>query len=230
MRQWILLLGLSLLVSPAFAHETPPEGIVNLQASASVEVETDTMQAVISVEAENHDPSVLAKNINEKMAWALKAAKPFKDVKVKGGQYTSHQLYNKRIFRAWRGSQTITLESKNSVQLGELMGVLQKKLLIKSLRYHVSKEKREAVNKKLIKLAIKNFKEQAQVVTQGFDKNKYIIHQISINTNNQQHPVYYAQPRMMAADSMMTKSAPANLQQSSSNIRVNINGSIRLVK
>jgi len=229
MRQWILLLSLSLLINPAFAHENPPEGIVNLQASASMEVETDTMQAVISVEAENYDPSALAKNINEKMAWALKAAKQFKDVKVKGGQYTSHQLYNKRIFRAWRGSQTITLKSKNSAQLGKLIGVLQEKLLIKSLRYHVSKEKRDAVNKKLVKLAIKNFKEQALVVTQGFDKNKYVIHQISINTNNQQRPVYYAKSRMMGGNSMEA-SAPANLQQNSSNIKVNINGSIRLIK
>jgi len=230
MRQWILLLGLSLLISPAFAHETPPEGIVNLQASASMEVETDTMQAIISVEAENYDPSVLAKNINEKMAWALKEAKSFKDVKVKGGQYTSHQLYNKRIFRAWRGSQTITLESKNSAQLGQLIGVLQEKLLIKSLRYHVSKEKRETAKKALIKQAIKNFKEQAHVITKGFDKNKYVIHQININSNNQHRPTYYAQPRMMAADSMMSKSAPANLQQSTSNLQVNINGSIRLIK
>jgi len=230
MRQWALLLGLSFLINSAFAREAAAEGIVNLQASASMEVETDTMQAVISVEAENYDPSVLAKSINEKMGWALKAAKPFKDVKVKGGQYTSHQLYNKRIFRAWRGSQTITLESKNSAQLGQLIGVLQEKLLIKSLRYHVSKEKRETVKKALLKKAIKNFKDQALVVTQGFDKNKYVIHQININTNNQHRPIHYARSRMMAADSMMAKSAPANLQQNTSNIQVNINGSIRLIK
>lgn len=230
MRNILTLLVLSVFVFPAIAHETQLEGIVNLQASASVEIETDTMQANIAVEAENYDPAKLAKIINEKMAWALSTAKPFKAVKVKGGQYTSHQLYNKRVFRAWRGTQTITLESKNSTELGKLIGLLQKKLLIKSLRYHVSKEKIATVKKDLIKQAIANFKEQAQVITKGFDKNRYVIHQINVNTNNHSRPVYYAKSRMMAGDAMMAESAPANLQQNSSNIQVNINGSIRLIK
>ncbi|PHS71982.1 MAG: hypothetical protein COB22_06090 [Cycloclasticus sp.] len=229
MKTLILLISLSFFLTPAFAHETQLEGIVNLQASANIEIETDTMQATIAVEAENYDPAILAKKINEKMAWALKISKPFKDVNVKGGQYTSHQLYNKRIFKAWRGTQSITLESKNTEQLGQLIGILQKKLLVKSLRYHVSKEKLQAVNKALTIRAIENFKEQAKLITKGFDKNKYVIHQIHVNTNNQHRPVYYAKSRIMA-DSMMAKSAPANLQQNTSNIQVNINGSIRLIK
>ena len=229
MRKLLLIIGLSFLFSPAIAHEAQLEGIVNIQASASQEVETDTMQATISVEAENYDPAMLAKTINEKMAWALEIAKPFKSVKVKGGQYSSYQIYNKRIFKAWRGTQTITLESKDSAKLGKLIGLLQKKLLIKSLRYHVSKEKSQRIKKLLTNQAITNFKEQAKVITKGFDKNKYVIHQININSNDQRRPVHYAKSRMMAADSM-SESAPANLQQNTSNIQVNINGSIRLVK
>ncbi|HIL91517.1 MAG TPA: DUF541 domain-containing protein [Cycloclasticus sp.] len=230
MNKIILLLSLSALLTPAIAHEVQPEGIVNIQASASIEVETDTMQATIAVEAENYDPAVLAKKINEQMSWALLTAKSYKDIKVKGGQYTSHQLYNKRIFKAWRGTQHITLESKNSAELGELIGLLQKKLLIKSLRYKVSKEKIQIVNKQLTKQAIENFKEKAELITKGFDKNKYVIHQININANNQQQPVYYAKSRLMAADSMRAESMPAQLQQNTSNIRVNINGSIWLIK
>jgi predicted secreted protein len=229
MNKFILLISLSFLVMPALAHETQLEGIVNLQSSASAEVETDTMIANIAVEAENYDPALLAKKINEQMAWALKTAKPYKDVKVKGGQYTSHQLYNKRIFKAWRGTQSITLESKDIAQLGELIGLLQKKLLIKSLRYKVSKEKLLTVNKTLTKQAIENFKEQAQLIAKGFNKNKYVIHQIHVNTNNQHRPIYHTKSRMMS-NNMMAESAPANLQQNTSNIQVNINGSIRLIK
>ena len=70
------------------AHDKPFDGVVNLQASASLEIETDTMLASIAVEAEHYDPAVLAEQINQKMSWALKTAAPFKTVKVKGGQYT----------------------------------------------------------------------------------------------------------------------------------------------
>ncbi|ORU89512.1 MAG: hypothetical protein A6F71_00660 [Cycloclasticus sp. symbiont of Poecilosclerida sp. M] len=228
MRIWIFALTLAVFITPAIAHDVQPTGLVNIQASASVEVATDTMQAVIAVEAEHYDPVILAETINKKMAWALATAKPYSMVKVKGGQYSSHQKYHNRIFKAWRGTQTITLESKNSAKLGKLIGLLQKKLLIKSLRYHVSKEKIKSVNKTLVKQAIVNFKEQAQVITRGFDKSKYVIHQINVNTNNRRQPVYYAKSRMMA-DSMVAEAAPAQLQQNSSTIQVNINGSIRLI-
>jgi len=228
MNKWILLLSLWGITHSAFAHEVQLEGIVNLQATASIEVETDTMHATVAVEAENYDPAVLAEQINKKMSWALKTAEPFKSVKVKGGQYTSHQLYTKRIFKAWRGTQTITLESKNSTQLGKLIGLLQKKLLIKSLRYQVSKEKSEIAKQLLTKQAIAQFKAQAKTITKEFDKNKYVIHQININSNNQHRPVYYAKSRMLSS-AMSDESAPANLQQNSSIIQVNINGSIRII-
>lgn len=210
------------------AHDKPFDGVVNLQASASLEVETDTMLASIAVEAEHYDPAVLAEQINQKMSWALKTAAPFKTVKVKGGQYTSHQLYNKRIFKAWRGIQTITLESKDSEHLGKLIGLLQKELLIKSLRYQVSEEKLNATKQLLTKQAIADFKAQAQTITNEFDKNKYIVHQINIHSNNQHRPVYYAKSRMLSS-SVTDEAAPANLQQNTSTIQVNVNGSIRLV-
>jgi len=228
MNKWILLISLSVLLSPASAHEVQIEGLVNLQATASQEVKTDTMIATVAVEAENYDPAVLAQTINKKIAWAIAIAKKHPDVTTKGGQYTSHQIFNKRIFKAWRGMQSITLESKNSASLGKLIGLLQEKLLIKSIRYQVSTEKIDAVNKSLVKQAIQNFKAKAALITKEFDKNKYVIHQININQNNQHSPVYYAKSRGMA-DSAMVESVPANLQQNSSKIQVNINGNIRLI-
>ena len=228
MKKWIVLLSLSLFLIPALAHDQQPNGLVTLQASASIELDTDTMIATVAVEAENHDPAILAKTMNKKMAWALATAKPFKRIKVKGGQYSSHQLYNKRIFKAWRGTQHIVLESKNSAELGQLIGLLQKKLLVKSIQYQVSKEKVAHVKKGLLKQAINKFKQQASLISQQFDKSTYQIHAININSNNPQRPIHYAASRMMS-DSSMSKSAPAQLQQTTSSISVNINGSIRLI-
>ena len=228
MQKWIILLSLSFFLTPALAHDQQPSGLVTLQASASVELDTDTMIATVAVEAENHDPALLAKTMNKKMTWALETAKPFKRIKVKGGQYSSHQLYNKRIFKAWRGTQHIVLESKNSAELGQLIGLLQKKLLVKSIQYQVSKEKVAHVKKGLLKQAINKFKQQASLISQQFDKSTYQIHAININSNSPQRPIHYAASRMMS-DSAMSKSSPAQLQQTTSSISVNINGSIKLV-
>ena len=228
MNKWIAALSFCFFLTPAIAHDSKPEGLVSLQASASIELETDTMFATIAVEAENYDPAALAKSINKKMAWALETAEAFKHVKVKGGQYSSHQIYNKHIFKAWRGSQRITLESTNSTELGQLIGLLQKQLLVKSISYQVSKEKVNSVKDRLLTQAITRFKQKATLVSEQFNKSSYRIHAININSNNPQRPVHYASSRMMG-DSAMSKSAPANLQQNSRNIQLNINGTIRLI-
>jgi len=223
----IITLGLFLFIAPTFAHENKNEGLISLQASASKEVQTDTMEAVISVEVEKLDPSRVAEIINKEMSFAIKTASTYKNITVKGGQYTTHQVYDKRIFKAWRGAQSITLKSKDIHQLGQLIGVLQKKFLIKSLVYNVSPEKRKQYSAKLLEQAIVNFKEKSALITKNFGKNNYVIHQININSNNRQ-PVYYAKSRMMS-DSNAHMNTPASLQQTQVKIEVNINGSIRLI-
>jgi len=227
MKIWILALSLSFLLAPAFADEAKLNGIVNLQASASLTVDTDIMLATLAVEAENYDPALLAQTINKEMAWAIKTSKPFSNIKLKGGQYSSHQIYNKRVFKAWRGTQSITLQSKNSADLGKLIGLLQEKLLVKSIHYQVSKEKLAESNEKLLKQAITNFKKKAALISQQFEKSSYTLRTININSNNARPPVYYAKSRMMS-DALMSEAAPANLQQNTSVIQVNINGSIQL--
>jgi len=222
-------LSLSFLLTPAFADNNQANGIVNLQASASITVDTDIMLATLAVEAENYDPALLAKTINKKMAWAITTSKAFNSIKVKGGQYSSHQIYNKRVFKAWRGTQSITLQSKNSADLGKLIGLLQEQLLVKSIRYQVSKEKLAQSNETLLKQAITNFKKKATLISQQFEKDGYILRTININSNNSRPPVFYAKSRMMNSTAM-SEAAPANLQQNTSVIQVNINGSIQLLQ
>jgi len=233
MKEWILALSLSFLLAPAFADEAKLNGIVNLQASANLTVDTDIMLATLAVEAENYDPALLAKTINKDMAWAIRTAKPFNSVKLKGGQYSSHQVYNKQVFKAWRGTQSITLQSitlqsKNSADLGRLIGLLQKRLLVKSIHYQVSKEKLTQSNEKLLKQAITNFKKKATLISQQFEKSGYALRNITINSNTPRPPVYYTKSRMVAS-SQMSEAAPANLQQNTSLIQVNVNGSIKLI-
>ncbi|MEY8195365.1 MAG: SIMPL domain-containing protein [Cycloclasticus sp.] len=228
MKKWILALSLSFLLTPAFADETKPKGIVNLQASASLTVDTDLMLATLAVEAENHDPALLAKTINKKMAWAMSTSKPFSNIKLKGGQYSSQQIFHKRIFKAWRGSQSITLQSKNTAELGKLIGLLQEQLLVKSIRYQVSKEKLAQSKQGLLKQAIANFRNKATFISQQFEKSGYTLQTININSNTPRPPVFYAKSRMMSS-APMSEAAPANLQQNTSIIQVNVNGSIQLV-
>ena len=213
----------------AHAHENQPDGLVNLQAVANIELETDTIVAVMAVDAEHKQPAELAEQINTTIAWALNKATTFKSVQVKGGLYSAHQLYDKNILRAWRGSQQLVLESKNSVELGQLIGLLQTKLLVKSLRYIISKEKIAKVKTALIQQAIEQFKQQALVITKSLEHTQYVIHQINIDSNANQPPVRFAQARLLS-NAQTLETASANLQTSTSDIQITVSGSIRLIK
>ncbi|MBQ0723833.1 MAG: SIMPL domain-containing protein [Cycloclasticus sp.] len=231
MNKWMLAAALTFNMSfnAVHAHETQPDGLVNLQSNVSITLETDTTIAVMAVEAEHKQPAQLAEQINTTMAWALDAAKKFKSIDVKGGQYSAHQMYDKNVVRSWRGSQQLVLESKNSVELGQLIGLLQTKLLLKSLRYIVSNEKRKKVKTGLIQQAIEQFKQQARVITKSLDHTQYAIHQINIDSNASQPPVHFAQARLLN-NAQAVETASANLQPSTSDIQITVSGSIRLIK
>lgn len=231
MNKWILATTLTFYISfnTVQAHEIQADGLVNLQSVVSISLETDTTIAVLAVEAEHKEPAQLAEQINTTMAWALDTTKKFKSIDVKGGQYSAHQMYDKSVLRSWRGSQQLVLESKNSAELGQLIGLLQKKLLLKSLRYIISNEKREKVKTGLIQQTIEQFKQQARVITKSLDHTQYAIHQINIDSNASQPPVHFAQARLLNSTEAF-ETTNANLQPSTSDIQITVSGSIRLIK
>lgn len=226
---WFML-GMVLLMAPwCLSAQDQPVGLISLQANASLEVETDTMTALVAIEDEHTNPDTLAASINKTMKWAQSLIHKQPDITVIGGNYNTYPVYDKRIFKHWRGSQQITLKSKNSVALGKLIGQLQERLLIKSLDYQVSEARLAEVQDQLMKHAIDAFKARAEIARKQLGASAYSIYRLDINTQTQGGPAYPRQ-RLMVADAMESRSSvPATLTPGQQTVQVHANGSIQLI-
>lgn len=223
---WTVFIAALMLIYHTTATANEPVGLISIQATASEDVVTDTMVAHIAIEDEQSDPAQLAQRINSRMAWAHAIVSEYADVQLIGGNYSSYPVYDKRIFQHWRGSQQFSLKSKNAPQLGQLVGQLQDKLLIKSLSYQISTELSRKTQEQLIKQAIDAFKSRADIVRQQLGSSAYSIYRMDIQTNQQGGPIM-PRTRLMMADSMES-SVAATLNPGQETILVTVTGTIQL--
>lgn len=221
-----LLLSLFLacaLCAPAFGDVAPGE--IKLQTAASTQVETDLMVVRMAADVEDTDPAKLAQTVNDAIAWALKQAKSHPDVTVRGGAYSTYPVYKKQTISHWRGVQQLILESGDPVQLGELVGKLQEKLLIQGVDYRLSQDRRANTENELIERALTLFKQRAALVQTNLGAQSYRLHTLNIRTEPQE-----IQPRLMQGVAAVSaeQGKPAQLTPGYKHLKVLVSGSIIL--
>ncbi len=189
---------------------------VNLSISEKQEVDEDLLIAQMQFEFEGSNIREVQETINQKMTEALELAKNQSDVKASTEQYNVYKYYpdpiqkegNREDF-VWRGSQSIITKSKDSKQLLQLSGDLQKLgFAINSLGYTISPEKYESIKDSMIESAIEKLKAKAKRITKSLDKEEYSFVSIYVD-NNPYHPVmmqrsYTASADLMSKESMTT--------------------------
>ncbi len=214
---------------PALAGEAPRYNQVNLDAQVSEQVSNDTMHVSMNTFGEHREATKLAAQINQDMEWALSLAKQHKTVKVSTGGYQTWPLPSKDNLttKGWRGQQTLTLESRDSEVLSELVGKLQARLKINSMNFTVSDEKRVAVENRLIDSALEAFKTRAKIVSANLKAGDYRVVAINVGTSAQQPPILYR--ARVATMAMETADAPVAVEGGESEVRVTVNGTIELV-
>jgi len=214
---------LVLFMSTAIAAESEQYDIISIQAQRSMEVDNDLMYAALSVEIEGKDPSLLASKINTVMSWALSETKKSTAVNVMTGNYYVNPVYNKNEISHWRASQMLSLKSKDVTEMTRLIGVLQKRLLMKSMGFYISPQKRDDVENELIDEALDAFKKRANIVTSNLGAKGYRIVNIRINS-----PGAITSPQPMMGMAMESKIATPAVEPGMSNIAVAVSGSIQL--
>lgn len=198
---------------------------VHLQAQQSESVSNDTMHVTLNTYGEVRDPAKLAAQINSDMEWALQTAQTYEDVSASTGSYQTWPVHRDKVLKGWRGQQSLELEGKDTKRIGQLVGRLQEKLQVKTIRFSVSDQKRHEVENRLIGRALDAFKRRAGIIGDNLQATGYRIVDININTSTQRPPMPY-QPRVAAA-SMANDTAVA-VEAGESEVRVTVSGTIEL--
>jgi predicted secreted protein len=211
----------------AIAHETPQSyDRINFQVSAIEEVENDTLVVVMYSERSGQEPSVIADEVNRNIGWAIDLAKKNSAIKVQTLNYRQDPLYKNQSISGWKVRQSIHLESTEVASLSALLGELQSRLSVASLRYTVSPTRRDKVESRLIAEALNRFKNRGEQITVELGRSGYRIVNLDVIASGRSP----APVRMRAVAVMADSSAVAapSIEPGVQTVSVQVSGAIEL--
>ena len=221
----------ALLGGRAAAAETPPpQGVVSLSASASVEVVRDLLTVTLSTTREGADAatvqSQLKQALDAALAEAKRAAKPGQ-LEVQTGNFSISPRYtNKGASNGWQGSAELVLEGRDMQAIGQLTGRITT-LTIARVGYNLSRELREKSEGEVSAQAIARYRAKAADYAKQFGYAGYAIREVNVNANEQMPP--RGVPMQMKAMAVASEEA-LPVEAGKGVVSVNVNGTVQMNK
>jgi predicted secreted protein len=177
-------------------------------------------------ERNGQHPTSMADDVNRTIAWAVELARQASGIKVQTLQYRQEPVYRNKSISSWRVRQSIRLESSDVTNLSRLVGELQERLSVASLRYTISPKVRQEVEDELITLALGRFGRRGKLIAGELGRSDYRIVAMDVSTSGASPaPVRMRAVSAMAESSRVT--APT-LEPGVQSVTVQVSGTIEL--
>lgn len=223
------LLGAVAMVSTAQTLP-PPQNVVSLSASATLEVPQDWLTVVFSTTREGSDAALvqgqLKQALDAALAEARKAARPGQ-VEVRTGGFSLAPRYNPKGggITGWQGSTELVVEGRDSTAIAQLSGRVQT-LTIARVGHSLSREARSKVEGEVAAMAIERFRARADAVSRQFGFTGYTVREVAVNSDGgNEAPL----PRMrLQASAVMGEGAALPVEAGKATVTANVSGSVQM--
>jgi predicted secreted protein len=229
----LLAAGLvSVLSSVVLAQQTPPlppANVVQLSASASIEVQQDLLTLNMTTSRDGPDPSAVQSQLKQALETALVEAKKVAlagQMDVRTGNFNLSPRYARDgKMTGWQGTTELVLEGRDFARIGATAGKIQT-LTMGGVAFGLSREQRSRVEADAQSQAIDSFKAKAAAITKSFGFTGYTLREVSVIANDQG---FVSRPRMMAMEAKASSAdAPMPLEAGKSTVMVTVSGSVQL--
>ncbi len=208
----------------------PPQNVVSLSASATLEVPKDWLTVVFSTTREGSDAGVVQSQLKQALDAALaearKVAKPGQ-VEVQTGGFSLMPRYAPKSsnITGWQGSTELVVEGRDSTTIAQLTGRVQT-LTINRVSFSLSREARQKVEGDVAAQAIERFRARADAVSKQFGFTGYTLREVAVNTESGMgQPV----PMMrMQASNVMSDGGALPVEAGKATVTASVNGSVQL--
>ena len=172
----------TLLPATSVPADEPAHTRLALSATASREVEQDTLVGVLSVRAEAQTAAAAQAAVNRRMQAAIAQARTVAAVRAVTGGYRVYQDYDKDGQpRRWIAEQDLRLSAGEAAPLLELVGALQHDgLNVNGLSYQLSDESRRRVEDELTADAIQTLRNRAARVATSMGMQVQAIQSLQV--------------------------------------------------
>jgi predicted secreted protein len=216
----------------AFAQTLPPQpqNVLQLQASATVEVQQDLLSMILSTTREGSDPAAvqtqLKTALDTALAEARRNAQPGQ-LDVRTGNFALFPRHTRdgRI-GGWTGTAELVLEGRDFPRITQTAGRITT-MTLAGVGFGLSREQRAKVETDAQAVAIEKFKTKAAELARGFGFAGYTLREVAVNANE---PGFQPRMRMAAQESRAAIAADASVpvEPGRSAVTVTVSGSVQL--
>jgi predicted secreted protein len=207
-----------------------PENVVQLSASASVEVPQDLLTIQLQAVREGSDPAKVQSELKAIVDAALTQAR--RDVKpgaleVRTGSFSIVPRYGRdQRISTWVGTATVVVEGSDIVRVSESAGRLPG-LNVVGAGFQLSREQRDKVEQDAQAQAIARFRAKAGEVARSFGFSGYGLREVSVNPQDA-GPVRPMMAMARAKGEGADAGAPVPVEAGKAIVTVNVSGSVQL--
>lgn len=222
---------LSLASAATFAQTTtpPPQNVVQLSASGTVEVQQDLLSITMNTTRDGAEAGAVQAQLKQALDAALAEAKKAVlagQLDVRTGNFSLYPRYGKDgKINGWQGSTEMVLEGRDFARISTTAGKVQT-LTLANVGFGLSREQRLKVEADAQTAAIERFRVKAGEIAKGFGFTGYSLREVAVNANDQG---FVPQPKVMM---MQARAASADaavpVEAGKSTVVVTVSGSVQL--
>jgi predicted secreted protein len=222
-----LLLGGAVL--GAVAQVPPPQNVISLSATATVDVTKDVLSIAFSTTREGSDAGTvqgqLKQAVDAALAEARKVAKPGL-IDVQTGNFALYPRYSpKGGINGWQGSAELIVEGKDITGIAQLGGRITT-LSIQRVGFSLSREAREKVEADVTAQAISRYRAKADAISKQFGFGNYAIREVTVSTDEQGS--INAAPMMRAQMAKAGGDDALPVEAGKAKVTANVSGSVQM--
>ena len=205
----------------------PPQNVLQLSATGTVEATQDLISMTLSTAREGKDPAAIQAQLKAAVEAALAEARRVAEpgqVQVRTGGFSVAPRYTNTGRDGWQGSAEVILEGRDFARIAQLAGRIAT-MTVANVGFSLSREQRAKVESEAQLIAIDRFKAKAAELARGFGFGGYALREVSVSSSEPGWP----QPRPMAmASAMRAEAAPVPVEAGKANVTVTVSGSVQL--
>lgn len=226
------LLSWALLATSSFAFAQtlpPPQNVLQLQASGTVEVQQDLLMVNLTTSREGTDANTVQQQLRTALDAALAEARRTAQagqLDVRTGNFALYPRQGRdgRI-SAWIGNAELVLEGRDFARITHAAARIQT-MTYGGISFGLSREQRAKVESDAQALAIERFKAKAGELAKNFGFAGYTLREVAVNANDQG---FIPRQRMMTMEAKSAASdAAVPVEAGKTSVVVTVSGTVQL--
>jgi predicted secreted protein len=228
MTRTTLLAACLLAATTAFGQTLPPpQNVLQLQASGTVEVQQDLLTMTLTTARDGSDPGTVQSQLKTALDAALSEVRKTAQagqLDVRTGNFALYPRRNRDgHITGWSGSTELVLEGRDFARITQAAGRVQT-MTLGGVSFGLSREQHARVEGEAQSMAIERFKSKANELARGFGFGGYTLREVAVNANE---PGFMPRMRMAVAAAAAPEAA-VPVEPGKASVVVTVSGSVQL--